>query len=223
MWDHLAGVAVWPGQTLDAGQQRGALWRDAAGAVQGAVAYKVDEAWDRNRPAGRAEVTLLVGATPEAERELWRHLCEIDWVRTVSAGARGVDDPLPLFLEDGRAATSIDHSDCVWARILDVPGTLGQRRATQRGSTVVEVVDPLGHAAGRWQLELGPDGAEVAATTATADVTLPVGALSAAYLGGRSLRRLHEAGWLDEGSTGGIDRLDALLATPTAPWSPTTY
>jgi predicted acetyltransferase len=224
VWERLAGVLPWPGQTDDApGQRRGALWRDDAGTVQGAVAYKVEDTWERNRPAGKADVGLLVGATPEAERELWRHLCEIDWVRTVKAGTRGVDDPLPLFLEDGRAATAVDRFDCIWARILDVPGTLGQRRSTQAGAAVVEVVDPHGHAAGRWRLELGPDGADVATTTASADVTLPVGSLSAAYLGGQSVRRLHEAGWLDEDAPGGVDRLGALLATPTAPWSPTTY
>jgi len=224
VWDRMAGLLPWPGQTDDApGQRRGALWRDGAGEVQGAVAYKVEDTWDRNRPAGKADVGLLVGATPEAERELWRHLCEIDWVRTVKAGARGVDDPLPLFLEDGRAATAVDRFDCIWARILDVPGTLGQRRSTQAGAAVVEVVDPYGHAAGRWRLELAPDGAEVTSTTEAADVTLPVSSLGAAYLGGQSVHRLHEAGWLDEGTPGGVDRLGALLATPTAPWSPTTY
>jgi len=223
VWDRIAGVATWPGQTVDVGQQRGALWRDDAGVVRGAVAYKVEEGWARNRPASKAEVSLLVGATPEAERELWRHLCEIDWVRTASAGNRGVDDPIPLFLEDGRAAVAVDHFDCIWARILDVPSSLSRRRATHAGGAVVEVVDSMGHAAGRWQLDLSPDGAEVVTTSATADVTLPVSALGAAYLGGRSVRRLHEAGWLDEESAGGVDRLDALLATPTAPWSPTTF
>jgi predicted acetyltransferase len=223
VWDRIAGLLPWPGQPDESAKQRGALWRDDTGAVQGAVAYKVEDIWDRNRPAGRADVHMLVGATPEAERELWRHLCEIDWVRTVSAGNRGVDDPLPFFVEDGRAVTAVDHFDCIWARILDLPGTLGQRRAASAGRSVVEVVDPLGHAAGRWELELGPDGADVSRTTAEAEVTLPVSALSAAYLGGRSLRRLHEAGWADEGTSGGIDRLDALLSTPTAPWSPTTY
>jgi predicted acetyltransferase len=76
-WDALAGVRSWPGMPHEPGPLRGALWRDAAGEVQGAVAYKVTDHWDRNRPAGKAEVTLLVGATAEAERELWRHLYEI--------------------------------------------------------------------------------------------------------------------------------------------------
>ena len=223
VWDRRAGLLQWPGEPDDRGQRRGAIWRDETGTVQGAVAYKVDDVWDRNRPAGRAEVNMLVGATPEAERELWRHLCEIDWIRTVSAGNRGVDDPLPFFVEDGRAVTAVDHFDCIWARILDVPAALGSRRAAVAGRSVVEVVDGQGHAAGTWALELGPDGAEVSRSTADPDVTLPVTALSAAYLGGRSVQRLHEAGWLDEGTTGGVARLDALLRTPTAPWSPTTY
>ena len=222
-WDVMAGVTAQPGQTVDVGRLRGAVWRDAEDEVRGAVAYKVIDAWDRNRPAATAEITLLVGATPEAERELWRHVCEIDWVRTVTAGNRAVDDPLPYFLEDGRAATAVDRFDCIWARILDVPGALRSHRSASAAAVVVEVVDPLGYAGGRWRVELGPDGAEVARVSTRADVTVPVGVLGAAFLGGTPVARLLDAGWLDEETPGGADRLGALLATPRAPWSPTTY
>ena len=222
-WDAMAGLRGWPGQPHDAGPLRGALWRDERGEVQGAVAYKVVDHWDRNRPAGKAEVTLLVGATAEAERELWRHLCEIDWVARVTAGNRGVDDPLQLMLADGRAVARVDLFDCIWARVLDVPAALGARRSIQADRVVVDVADPQGFAAGRWSIELGPDGAEVKPSDHAADVALSASALGAAFLGGRSVRRLHEAGSVDEGTPRGIDRLDALLSTPTAPWSPTTY
>lgn len=222
-WDRLAGLCGWPGQTFDPGRQRGALWRDEAGVVQGAVAYTVEDSWSRNRPDGRADVRLLVGATAEAERELWRHLCDIDWVETVSAGNRGVDDALPLSLEDGRAAVALDHSDCIWARILHVPAALGARCAEQGAAVVIEVADDAGFATGRWHLDLAPEGAEVRSTTASADVVLPVSALGALCLGGRSAQRLHEAGWLDEEASGGVARLDRALRTATAPWSPTTY
>jgi predicted acetyltransferase len=130
---------------------------------------------------------------------------------------------LPLSLADGRAAARVDLFDCIWARILDVPATFGVRRSPRAGRVVVEVVDPLGLAAGRWCLDLGPDGAEVKPSDESPEVVLPVHALGAAYLGGRSVRRMFEAGWLDETAPGGVDRLDALLTTPTAPWSPTTY
>jgi predicted acetyltransferase len=223
VWDRVAGVLQWPSDKADPGHRRGALWRDDAGVVLGAVAYRVDEAWTRNRPTGKIDVELLVGATPEAERELWRHLCEIDWVSTVKAGNRSIDDPLQLWLDDGRAAAQVDRFDCIWARILDVPGVLGARRAPVAGRAVVEVIDDFGYASGRWAIELGPDGAEVATTSDAAQVRLPVAALGAASMGGTSVTRLHEAGWVDEERPGGVARLDALLRSPTAPWSPTTY
>ena len=221
--DALAGVRPIPGDSVDLGKERGAIWRDDAGAVQGAVAYTVHDTWTRNRPSGKAEVRLLVGATPEAERELWRHLCESDWIATVAAGVRSVDDPLPLSLTDGRAAVQLDRFDCIWARLLDVPRVLGARRSALPGRVVVDVLDDLGYANGRWALDLGPDGAEVNPTSEAPAVRLPVAALGAACMGGTSVKRLQEAGWLDEESTGGVARLDALLRTPTAPWSPTTY
>ena len=176
------------------------------------------------RPA-RPRCALLVGATPEAERELWRHLCEIDWVQTVSAGNRGVDDPLPLFLDDGRAAVALDHFDCIWARLLDVPAALGARRAEQPASVVVEVTDDLGlrrRAAGASTSR--PTAPRSRPRTATADVVAPRRRARRPVprrpLGGPAS---HEAGWIDEATPGGVARLDAALRTATAPWSPTTY
>jgi predicted acetyltransferase len=144
-------------------------------------------------------------------------------VSTVVAEGRGVDDPLPFWLGDARAAAQVDRFDCIWARVLDVPRVLGARRAPVAGTVVIEVVDELGHASGRWAVELGPEGAEVQRTSASADVHLPIAALGATCLGGTSAVRLHHAGWMDEESPGGVARLDALLRASPAPWSPTTY
>jgi predicted acetyltransferase len=223
IWERIAGVSRWPGDSDDPGQARGALWRDDSGDVQGAVAYRVEEKWTRNRPTGKLNVQLLVGATPEAERELWRHLCDTDWVTTVNAGNRAVDDPVQLLFDDGRAAAQVDTFDCIWARILDVPRAFGARRADRQRSAVVEVVDDLEYAAGRWAITLGPDGGEAVASKATPDARLPIKALGAALFGGTSVTRMHHAGWLDEESPGGVARVDDLLHTATAPWSPTTY
>lgn len=222
-WDRIAGVVPYPGDTDDPWLRRGAIWRDEDGEVQGALSYTVAEEWVHNRPRGRADVRLLVGATAEAERELWRHLVDLDWVATAKAGPRAVDDPLPLFLEDARAAVATDASDHIWTRVLDLPATFSAHRPAVPGTAVIEVVDPLGYATGRWHLDLSPDGSQVTATSAAPDVVLPVDALGAVHLGGHSLSRLHAAGWIDEGRPGGLARADALLATPTAPWSPTSY
>lgn len=223
VWDHITGVATWPNDKTAPGQRRGAIWRDEHGEVQGAVGYVVRDAWHRNRPNGTAHVTLLVGATPVAERELWRHLCDLDWIATVAAGNRPIDDPLPYFLTDGRAAVQMDHFDCIWARILDLPAALAARRSTTTDRLVLEVDDDMGYTAGRWSLALGPDHSQVDSTTDAADVRLPVGALSATYLGGTSVSRLHEAGWVEERTAGAVTRLDTVLRAPMAPWSPTTY
>jgi len=223
VWSQLAGAAARPGQAADLGQNRAAIWRDASGAVQGAVAYAVEDRWERSRPVGRVAVSFLVGTTPEAERELWRHLCEIDWVATVVAEMRGVDDELPHHLVDARAATQLDRYDHIWARVLDVPAVLGARRSPLPGRVVAEVIDDLGFAAGRWSIELAPDGAEITRTTSTAEVELPAAALGALCLGGTSATQLHRAGQVAEVAPGAVARLDQLLRTTPAPWSTTTY
>jgi len=223
VFERIAGVVEWPGFKDDLGQRRGAIWRDDTGAVQGAVAYAVEEGWERNRPRGKATVHLLVGATPEAERELWRHLCDLDWVTTVHAGGRGVEDPLPHLLADARAAAQVDRFDCIWARVLDVPRVLGARRSAAPGRVVVDVHDDLGYAAGRWSLDLGPDGADVSTTTDVAEVHLTASELGALAFGGTSARRLQQAGGLAGSEPAAVARLDQLLRASPAPWAPTTF
>jgi predicted acetyltransferase len=224
VWDRMAGIDQWPGDSFDLGKRRGAIWRDAAGVVRGAVAYKiVDDGWVHNRPAGKLETVLLVGETPEAERELWRHLCEVDWATTVVGELRAVDDPLPLFLTDARMAAPVDQSDAIWVRLLDVPACFAARRAPVAGRAVIEVHDPFGFAGGRWAIEVGPEGGFAATTTEPAEVELSIGTLGALYFGGHTPRRFAEAGLLTELGPGAADRLGTLLATPSAPWSTTHY
>jgi predicted acetyltransferase len=220
-WEHQAGAAPVPGQPFDPGRRRGALWYDDAGQLQGALTFAIEERWTRNRPDGTAEVHHLYGATPEAERELWRHLTTIDWVRTATASTRPVDDPLPFWLVDGRAATSVDRSDNVWLRLLDLPAAFAARRSPIGGAFVAEVVDPHGFAAGRFAIELGPDGGAAVPTTASPDVTLGAAALGAAFLGGHTLARLAAAGLVED--HGGLARASALLQTPIAPWCPVGF
>lgn len=223
VWDRIAGVTRLPSQKDDPGLQRAALWRDDAGDVRGAVVYRVEEHWTDGRPTGTAEVSMLVGATAEAERELWRHLCEVDWVVTVTAPERGVDDPLPHHLVDGRAAVAVDRLDCIWARLLDLPAAVSARTASVEGRCVVEVVDELGYAGGRFALEMGPEGSRATPSDAPVEVRLPVATFGAALLGGQSLVRLQQAGRVEEEAPDAVARLGALLAAPAAPWSPTTY
>jgi predicted acetyltransferase len=200
-----------------------ALWRDPAGEVQGATTYRVDESWERNRPANTLRAEFVLAATDRAEHELLRFLAEIDWIRQVQVGLRPQDDPASLALVDGRAAVLSDRSDHLWLRVLDVPAALTARRYAAAGSLVLGIDDPLGHAAGRFRLEAGPDGATCTPTDAGPDLVVPAGALGSAYLGGQTWARLAAAGWVDEHTPGAVERASALFATPRAPWCPVTF
>ena len=222
-WDRAAGLKAWPWEPLDLTKRRAALWHDGRGRVSGVVVYKVEEGWTRNRPAGTATVEALYGTTPEAERELWRHLCTLDWIRTVKVENRAVDDPAPLWFHDPRMAAMVDHSDNLWLRLLDLKACFAARRSPIAGSVVLEVVDDLGFAKGRWTVELGPDGGSAAKTKQAADLTLSASALGAAFLGGHTLARLAAAGLVDEERAGALADASALLATGTKPWCPVGF
>lgn len=199
------------------------VWRDDAGEPQAATAYSVDESWEHNRPANTVRSDVLVATSARAEHEMLRFLASIDWVAELRVALRPVDDPAPLALVDGRAARLAGRSDHTWVRVLDVPAALVARRYATAGSLVVEVDDPLGHAAGRFRLDAGPDGAECAPTTDDADLSLPVKALGAAYLGGQSWTRLADAGWVDERRPGAVEAATAMFTAPRAPWGALTF
>jgi predicted acetyltransferase len=223
-WENMVGATPWPDGEHE--KRRNAwkvLWSDDDGQLQGAALYHVDDNWDGNRPQGTLQATQLVSATDEAERELVRYLTLVDWVTKVRLHLRPVDDPAPLWLSDGRRARLRSRSDHIWARVLDVPAALTARRYAFEARLVVEVVDPMGFAAGRFLLEASPSGATCAATTESADLTLTASALSAAYLGGFTVDRLAAAGGVDEHRAGAIAQASALLATTRAPWNAMTF
>ncbi|HEX6424998.1 MAG TPA: GNAT family N-acetyltransferase [Acidimicrobiales bacterium] len=199
------------------------VWRDDAGEPQAATAYSVDEAWEHNRPANTLRSDVLVATSARAEHEMLRFLASIDWVAEVRVALRPVDDSAPLALVDGRAARLAGRSDHTWVRVLDVPAALVARRYATAGSLVVEVDDPLGHAAGRFRLDAGPDGAECAPTSDDVDLSVPVKALGAAYLGGQIWTRLADAGWVDERRPGAVEAATAMFTAPRAPWGALTF
>lgn len=204
-------------------EARKVVWRDDQGEAQGLAIYTVAGDWVRNRPQGELSASLVVAATWEAERELFRFLTSVDWVGTVRAGLRPVDDPVPLWLVDGRAAMLVDHSDHIWVRPVDAAVALAGRRYAVESALVLEVVDPAGYAGGRVLLEGGPDGASCSPTTRSPDLTVPVDALGAAYLGGTSWARLAAAGWVDEHVPGAAERARTLFAPARAPWCATSF
>src|SRR5664280_536757 len=130
--------------------------------------------WEDNSPAGTLVVDELLATTPAAYARLWRYCCEVDLVTEVRAPARPGTEALPWLLTDGRVARLTRRSDGLWVRVLDVARSLTARRYDREGSITVEVVDPLGIAAGSWFLDASPAGADCHPTRATADLVLTV-------------------------------------------------
>ena len=223
-WEVFAGVRSWPDGDDDTRRKTTkVVWSDAQGEPQAATAYSVDERWEHNRPAGTLSAGVLVATSGQAEIELVRFLASVDWVAQVHVGLRPLDNPVPLALTDARMGALVNRSDHLWVRVLDVPAALTARRYATDGALVLEIVDPLGHAAGRFALEGGPDGATCAPTDAEPDLVVPVSALGAAYLGGTGWGRLAALGWVDERRDGATGRAAAMFGASRAPWCVLTF
>ncbi|KAF3466158.1 GNAT family N-acetyltransferase [Streptomyces sp. Tu 3180] len=202
-----------------------AVYRSAAGEVEGMVAYTADDTWgDAKQPLNTVSVKWLIGVTPAAERALWHYLCSIDWVVKVKSGWRAPDDLLPHFLPDPRAAAVTTQADWLWVRILDVVKALEARTYEAPGALVLEVSDGGGLAGGRYRLQASEDGTgSCTPTTGSADLTLDVAELATLWLGDESAVRLAALGRVREERAGAARQADALLRTSRRPWCPDMF
>ncbi|WP_432503804.1 GNAT family N-acetyltransferase [Kineococcus arenarius] len=206
------------------------LHRDAAGVADGYAVYEVVEEWAGRVSRCSARVLDLHAADAGAYRDLWEFVLSLDWVRTVTAKDRPVDELLPLLLEDPRAVQRGAVDDFLWVRPLDVVGALAARRYLGGGTLVLRVVDPQGAAGATALLHVdaqrcGQDGwtcAEVTATTREPDVVLGAAELGALLLGGTSALALARAGRV-AGSAEAVRRLHSMLTTEQEPWCPTWF
>ncbi|MFJ7206750.1 GNAT family N-acetyltransferase [Streptomyces sp. NPDC098789] len=201
-----------------------AVYRSAAGEVEGVVAYRADDHWtDAKLPLNTVEVKDLVATTVAAQRALWHYLCSIDWVMKVRTGYRAPDDLVPLLLPDPRAARLVTDADYLWVRLLDVSAALGARTYAVPGSLVLEVTDPAGLAAGRFRLVAGTGAAACAPTAEPADLRLDVARLGSLYLGDGSAVRLAALGGIEELRPGALALADAVFRTARRPWCPDVF
>jgi predicted acetyltransferase len=220
-WDralHLAGV---PGSDEHRGYQ--VIYRSGPGDLRGYLRYRATDRWDQMRPDGILHLDELVADSPDAYHRLWRYCCEVDLVRTIEAPNRSIDEPLVWMLDDARAVRQTARFDFVWVRMLNVCDALSGRRYLVDGQVVIEVVDDLGLAGGRYQLDGGPFHASCTTTSRSADLSLNVDVLGSAYLGGVSLRTLAQAGRVVEHRPGALARADAMFRSAATPWCTTWF
>jgi predicted acetyltransferase len=220
-WDRVLRQVTVPGD--EPSKDYLAIYRSPAGEVDGYVRYETKSQWEDMVPDGVLSIKELVANTPEAYGALWEYCSSVDLLTTIEAGDRPVDEALSLLLTDGRAVKRTAQFDFVWVRVLDPAAALAARTYPSAGRLVLEVVDPMGLAAGRFALEGGPEGATCARTDGPADLTMPVDTLGSVYLGGASFANLSLAGRIDEHRPGAVALADSMFRTARAAWCNTWF
>jgi len=198
---------------------RTAVHLDSAGTPDGYVAYRPGPRQDGHRTL---KVSDLVTVTPAAHLRLWRFLADVDLSDTVEWDHAPVADPLPWALVEPFAVRVTRQYDALWVRVLDVPAALTARPWGHDGDVVLEVADPLGHAAGRFRVVTRNGTAELTRTDADPDVLLDADTLGALHLGGVAADVLRRAGRL-AGTDEGLASWAAMVDTGPAPYCLTGF
>jgi predicted acetyltransferase len=175
--------------------------------------------WLPAGPANEVSLEELVALEPTAYRALWAHLLTLDLAAKLEFGHAALDEPVQQLVTTPTALVR-RVSESLWVRITDVSKALTQRRYATPIDVVLEVTDDLMPAnAGRFHLKTdGPNATAQCEPTDTApDLTLPIAALGAAYLGGRPLTEF--AAQLTEHTPNALATTTTAFSWPIAPLS----
>jgi predicted acetyltransferase len=219
-WDRVLRQVEVPGIEPRKGFQ--AVYRSPGGDVEGYVLYGGKLEMSEFPPKGTLTVEELVAVSPGAYQALWEFCVNVDLQTTTIAPSRSVDEVLPLLVDDGRKVKLVARNDFLWVRVLDTRAALAGRRYLGEGRIVLRVIDEHLGAGGTYALDGSPEGATCTTTKARPDLTVPVAALGAAYLGGVAWSRLMAAGLVEEHQPGALALADLMFMTPRAPLC-TTY
>ena len=217
--------ALWLQNALEEVAADGPVWvaicYDRSDVAQGYVVYtlrggKVDH------PARDQELVVrdLAWRTTDAYRSLWSYIARHDLVGRVRWNDAPLDDPAPeLFLEP-RLLNAVDREGA-WFRIVDAPKALAGRGYDAEATLSIGIADdaltPWNN--GVWQLDAGPDGAQVRPANGAPEIALNAKALASLFTGFRCATQLSNWGLLS-GEPAAIARADALFRTRHAPHCP---
>jgi predicted acetyltransferase len=202
---------------------RAALHYDSAGAVDGYVTYKPDDA---ARPP-TVKIVDLLAAGEGAYLALWNYLGSLDLIERVTWDMAPEVDPLEWAMAAKRDYKRTETEDHLWLRILDAPAALAARPYAADGRVDIHVGDPLGHASGIFRIDVVHGTATVTRCpedgSVAAELSMGVSELSSLYLGAVTARTLLSAGRLREEQPGAAARFDALFARPDSAHSLTNF
>jgi predicted acetyltransferase len=195
------------------------LLHEVGGRPAGYALYRLHFSMERGIPKGYTSVIEAAGDSPEATRELWRFLLDIDWMERVRAGLLPLDHELFLLLREPRRLT-FNQRDGMWVRLVDLEAALNARSYKAGEPVVVEVADEFcPWNTGTWKL--GPEGAS--RSSQAPELRLGASSLGSAYLGGFTFGQLARAGRIEELVDGARNRADTLFRTDRYPWCPEIF
>lgn len=226
-WDQLVGADQPDSERTKS--LRAARYVDEAGVTRGLVLFRVSGG-DDDFTQHTVTVARLDAETASADLALWRFLLELDLTVELKAHLRRPEEPMRWLLGDFRAA-HVDVWEHQYLRVLDVAAAYQARGYAAAGSVVFDVTDPLGFAAGIWQLVVEPGETTRRATVGKLDaipdaapaLRMTANELAAIYLGGVSVATLVAAGRITELQPGSASAADALLRVDRAPWLSVWY
>jgi predicted acetyltransferase len=199
-------------------------YENERGEAIGYASYRIRENWTQGFPQNTLVLTQLITTDPESRTALWRFCLGVDLIGTVEANNFPIEEPLRWMLRDPRRFRLANSGDFLWVRLVDIAAGLAGRRYATEERVVFEVEDAFcPRNSGRYLLDGGPDGAECSLTEATADISLQVADLGAAYLGGVGFTTLSRACRVRENTPGALRRADAMFACEPQAWCCTDF
>jgi predicted acetyltransferase len=172
---------------------------------------------DHDVPDGEVRLRELFACDPAAYALTWRNVLDRDLCSRVFAWSRPADDPILHLLAEPRHLNA-GWLDELWVRLVDVDRALAARAYAVPADLVIEVRDEFcPWNAGRWRLITAKQSCE--RTDDPPDLTLPVEALGAAYLGGQAIGGRVAAGMATEHRPGAARELSAAMSWDPKPWA----
>jgi len=192
---------------------------DLDGAPAGYVAYRISPGIVGGITTAKVIVVEVIAPTPEAERELWSFVFNLDWKAAVECEFLPVDNALLLTVANPRHLKQT-LTDALWVRLVDVGEALKARALMDASPIVLEIEDAFcPWNAGRWKVAPG----QAERTDEEADLCLDVSALGSVYLGGFSFSDLVRGLRVTELRPGAAVKADALFRTDARPWCPEIF
>ncbi|MGO0575348.1 GNAT family N-acetyltransferase [Ornithinimicrobium panacihumi] len=188
------------------------------GQVSGYAVFRRDSKWEDATPQGGVDVSELGAVDHASLLALARRLTDLDLTSKVTFWNRSMDDPL-LWWSGGPRGASVRAFDSLWIRIVDLPRALSDRGYAAPCRLVLDVTDErCAWNAGRWLLTVDEHGAATCVRTEEeADLVVPVAALGAAYLGGRSVVSLAPVHGITEHTPGALRQLSRAMRADLDP------